>query len=170
MIIDPELPTMAEMTVERFRAAGFRCATVESCTGGLLSALITSVPGSSDVFERGFVTYSNDAKSELVGVSRETLDEFGAVSMQAALEMATGGLNHSQANACVAITGIAGPGGGSENKPVGMVFIAVACDFEEGAFGEEFNFEEQSRDGIRNEAVKAAIEMLIAYGIDGLEN
>ncbi len=170
MNIDSDLPTMAEMTIERFRAAGFKCATVESCTGGLMSALITSVAGSSDIFDRGFVTYSNDSKSELVGVTRETLNEFGAVSMQTALEMATGGLAHSQANACVAITGIAGPGGGDEHKPVGMVFIAVANDFEEGAFGEEFVFEDQSRDFIRNEAVKAAFEMLIAYGIEGMEN
>lgn len=170
MNIDPELPTMAEMTVERFRAVGFRCATVESCTGGLISALITSVPGSSDIYDRGFITYSNDSKSELVGVSRETLDEFGAVSMQAAIEMAIGGLNNSNANACVAVTGIAGPGGGDEQKPVGMVFIAVANDFEEGAYGEEFIFGEEARDVIRNESAKAALEMLIAYGIDGVEN
>jgi nicotinamide-nucleotide amidase len=170
MIIDPELPTMAEMTIERFRTAELKCATVESCTGGLVSALITSVAGSSDIFERGFVTYSNDSKSELLGVSRESLDEFGAVSMQVAIEMAVGGLENSQANACVAITGIAGPGGAEEHKPVGQVFIAVANDFEEGAFGEEFHFEEQSRDGIRNEAAKAAFEMLISYGIEGMEN
>lgn len=170
MNIDQALPTMAEMTVERFRAAEFKCTTVESCTGGLLAALITSVAGSSDIFDRGFITYSNDSKSELIGVSRETLDEFGAVSMQAALEMATGGLANSQANACVAITGIAGPGGGEEQKPVGMVFIAVANDFEEGAFGEEYFFDEPTRDAVRNEAAKAAFEMLIAYGIDGAEN
>ncbi|MCF6321053.1 MAG: CinA family protein [Rhizobiaceae bacterium] len=170
MMIDADLPTLAEMTIERFRAAGFRCSTVESCTGGLISALITSIAGASDVFDRGFVTYSNDAKTELVGVSRETIDEFGAVSMQAAIEMAIGGLNHSQANACVAVTGIAGPGAGDEQKPIGLVFIAVANDFEEGAFGEEFQFEEAGRDAIRNEAAKAALEMLVAYGIDGLEN
>ncbi|MCP4182206.1 MAG: CinA family protein [Hyphomicrobiales bacterium] len=161
---------MAEMTIERFRAAGFRCATVESCTGGLLSALITSVAGSSDIFDRGFVTYSNDAKSEMLGVGRESLDEFGAVSMQVAIEMAIGGLNNSEANACVAITGIAGPGGGDEQKPVGLVYIAVANDFEEGAFGEEFQFDAISRDSIRNDAAKAAFEMLIAYGIEGMEN
>ncbi len=170
MNIDPQLPTMAEMTIDRFATAGFKCASVESCTGGLLSALLTSVAGASHVFDRGFVTYSNDAKSELVSVTRETLDEFGAVSMQAALEMASGGLANSQANACVAITGIAGPGGGDEQKPVGLVYIAVANDFEEGAFGEEFFFDETSRDGVRNEAVKAALEMLIAYGIESMEN
>ena len=170
MIIDPELATMAEMTIERFRAADFRCATVESCTGGLVAALITSVAGSSDIFDRGFVTYSNDAKSEMLGVSRESLDEFGAVSMQVAIEMAIGGLNNSEANACVAITGVAGPGGGDEQKPVGLVYIAVANDFEEGAYGEEFQFDEISRDSIRNEAAKAALEMLIAYGIEGMEN
>lgn len=170
MINDPELPTMAEMTVERFRAVEFKCSIVESCTGGLVSALITSVAGASQMFDRGFITYSNDSKTELVGVSRETLDEFGAVSMQCALEMATGGLANSEANACVAITGIAGPDGGGEQKPVGMVFIAVANDFEEGAFGEEFSFGEQDRDTIRNEAAKAALEMLIAYGIEGQEN
>ena len=170
MMIDQQLPTMAELTIERFRAADLKCATVESCTGGLVSALITSIAGSSEVFDRGFVTYSNDAKSELLGVSRESLDEFGAVSMQVAVEMAIGGLNYSQANACVAITGIAGPGGADENKPIGLVFIAVANDFEEGAFGEEFRFEAQSRDEVRNEAAKAALEMLLAYGIEGAEN
>ena len=170
MNINPELPTMAEMTIERFRTAEFKCATVESCTGGLISALITSVAGASDIYDRGFVTYSNDAKSELLGVSRESLDEFGAVSMQVAIEMAIGGLANSQANACVAVTGIAGPGGSDEQKPVGMVFIAVANDFEEGAYGEEFLFDEQSRDAIRNQAAMAALEMLIAYGIDGVDN
>ena len=170
MNIDQQLPTMAEMTVERFGAAEFKCAVAESCTGGLIAALITSVPGASQIFDRGFVTYSNDAKSEVLGVSRETLDEFGAVSMQCAMEMATGGLANSQANACVAVTGIAGPGGGDEQKPVGLVYVAVANDFEEGAFCEEFFFEDQSRDQIRNEAAKAALEMLIAYGIEGAEN
>ena len=171
MNIDPQLPTMAEMTIERFRAASLKCACVESCTGGLISALITSIAGASDIFERGFVTYSNDAKSEILGVSPETLEEFGAVSMPTAIEMAIGGLNNSQANACVAITGIAGPGGGSEEqKRVGTVFIAVANDFEDGAYGEEFLFDDQNRDGIRNEAAIAALEMLCAYGIDGADN
>ena len=170
MIIDAELPTMAELTVERFRSAGRMCCTVESCTGGLVSSLITSIPGSSEVLERGMVTYSNEAKAELLGVSQESLDEFGAVSMQVAIEMAVGGLNNSNANASVAITGIAGPGGGSAQKPVGLVFIAIANDFEEGAIGEEFNFEDRGRDYIRNEAAKAALEMLIAYGLDSFEN
>ena len=170
MNIDPELPTMAQMTIERFRAANLRCATVESCTGGMLSALITSLAGASQIFDRGFITYSNEAKCELVGVRKEILDEFGAVSMQTAIDMAIGGLENSNANACVAITGIAGPDGGSDEKPVGLVFIAVANDFEEGAFGEEFRFKANSRDGIRNEAAKAAFEMLLAYGIEGLEN
>ena len=170
MNIDPQLPPMAQVTIERFRAANLKCATVESCTGGLISALITSIAVSSDVYERGFITYSNEAKAQLVGVSQQSLDQFGAVSMPVAIEMAIGGLRYSQANACVAITGIAGPGGSVENKPVGLVFIAVANDFEEGAFGEEFNFDGQNRDGVRNQAAKAALEMLIAYGIEALEN
>ena len=100
----------------------------------------------------------------------ETIEQFGAVSMETAVEMAVGALEHSNAGASVAVTGIAGPGGGTDEKPVGLVYIAVANSFEEGAFGEEFRFGELSRNEIRNETVKMAFEMLMAYGLEVEEN
>mgnify|MGYP001821517246 CR=1 FL=1 len=104
----------------------YRIATVESCTGGSVAAMFTELPGSSAWFDRGFVTYSNAAKEDMVGVRTETLRDYGAVSEQAALEMALGGVVHSAANCAVSITGVAGPGGGSAVKPVGMVCFAWA--------------------------------------------
>lgn len=165
MEIDPELPEMAKIVLERFRAEKAKIVTAESCTGGLISALLTSVAGSSDVFERGYATYSNEAKIEAIGVGETLLKEHGAVSMEVAVEMALGALEHSRASASVSVTGIAGPGGGSAEKPVGLVYIAVANSHEDGAFGEEFRFGDQSREHIRNETVKMAFEMLLAYGL-----
>ena len=100
--------------------------TVESCTGGGVAAAVTAIAGSSEWFDRGFVTYSNDAKCEMVGVSTDTISRFGAVSEQTAQAMATGGLRHSNATLCIALTGIAGPSGGSQEKPVGTVCFAWA--------------------------------------------
>lgn len=107
------------------RSLGWRIATAESCTGGMVAAALTDVAGSSDMFDRGFVTYSNAAKIDMLGVNPATLDEFGAVSEQVALEMAAGALAHSQADLAVSITGIAGPGG-SEFKPEGRVCFGLA--------------------------------------------
>jgi nicotinamide-nucleotide amidase len=107
------------------RARGIMVATAESCTGGMVAVALTDIPGSSSVVERGFVTYSNDAKIEMLGVSPETLATHGAVSEEAALEMAEGALRHSHADLAVSITGIAGPGG-SEHKPEGRVCFGVA--------------------------------------------
>ncbi|WP_337995603.1 CinA family protein [Oleispirillum naphthae] len=107
-------------------AAGLRVAAAESCTGGLIAAALTETPGSSAVFERGFVTYSNEAKTELLGVPAATLAAHGAVSEQTARAMAEGALAHSRADAAVAVTGIAGPDGGSAEKPVGLVHFAAA--------------------------------------------
>lgn len=157
---------MAEQVLAGFREAGMRVATVESCTGGLIAACLTSIAGSSDVFERGFVTYSNEAKAEAVGVPREVIDENGAVSSPVAAAMAIGGLEHSRADACVAVTGIAGPGGGSAEKPVGLVYVAVATREGGGAYVEEFRFGPQTRSQIRNATVKMALEMLLSYGIE----
>ncbi|MFC7703417.1 CinA family protein [Plastorhodobacter daqingensis] len=111
--------------LDRARSLGLRIATAESCTGGMVSAALTEVPGSSDVFERGFVTYSNAAKQELLGVASATLAAHGAVSEEVAREMAEGALRHSQADLAVSITGIAGPGG-SEHKPEGRVCFGLA--------------------------------------------
>ena len=165
MQIDPSLSEMAVHVLDGFRAEGLKIATAESCTGGLIAALLTSIAGSSDVFERGYVTYSNEAKETAIGVDPELIREHGAVSAPVAVAMAMGALAHSNADASVAVTGIAGPGGGSAEKPVGLVFIAVANRQEEGAFVEEFRFGATSRDEIRNETSKMAFEMLLAYGI-----
>ena len=171
MDFGPELQEMAVYTLDRFRACGAKIASAESCTGGLIAGLLTEIAGSSDVFERGFVTYSNEAKQDLLSVSADTISDSGAVSANTAIQMAIGGLKASEANACVAVTGIAGPGGGSSEKPVGLVFIAVAADHEEGAFVEEFQFGDIGRSNVRNETIKAALEMLLAYGLDEeLEN
>lgn len=112
--------------LDLYRRNGLKIATAESCTGGLLAATLTAVPGSSDVFERGWVTYSNQAKSESLGVPPELIAAKGAVSLEVAEAMAKGVLRRSQANVAVSITGVAGPGGGSVEKPVGLVFIGLA--------------------------------------------
>jgi nicotinamide-nucleotide amidase len=109
------------------RTRGLKIATAESCTGGLVAGALTEIPGSSDVVERGFVTYSNEAKHEMLGVPLATLNRFGAVSRQTAEAMARGALKHSQADLAVAITGIAGPGGATTGKPVGLVHFAAAA-------------------------------------------
>jgi nicotinamide-nucleotide amidase len=111
--------------LETLRAQGLMLTAAESCTGGLISACLTEIPGSSDVFERGFVTYSNDAKTQMLGVPADMIETHGAVSEEVAGAMASGALAHSKADISIAVTGIAGPGGGSEDKPVGLVHIAV---------------------------------------------
>src|SRR5579875_1637340 len=121
-----ELVEAAHKVVEANRAAGLRVVTAESCTGGLVAAALTEIAGSSDVVDAGFVTYSNEAKVELLGVSEEVVETFGAVSIAVAWGMAQGALARSNADVAVAITGIAGPAGGSERKPVGTVVFARA--------------------------------------------
>jgi nicotinamide-nucleotide amidase len=116
----------AELLLARCRAAGLRIATAESCTGGLIAATLTAIAGSSDVFERGFVTYANAAKVELLDVPASLLAAEGAVSEAVARCMAEGALRHSPADLAVAVTGIAGPGGGTAGKPVGLVWFGVA--------------------------------------------
>lgn len=134
-------------------------ATAESCTGGLLAGTMTARPGASAVFDRGFITYSNEAKAEMLGVSTETLEEFGAVSAPVARAMATGALKHSHAGLAVSVTGIAGPGGGSPEKPVGLVFIGHA--FKNGEAGSiEYRFQ-GSREDIRGAAIRTALSRLI---------
>ena len=122
---DPLIRAAADL-LGAYRNAGLRLVTAESCTGGLIAACLTEIPGSSDVMERGFVTYSNDAKSELLGVSRDLLARHGAVSPHVARAMALGALTHSRADVAVSVTGIAGPSGGTPTKPVGLVYLA-AC-------------------------------------------
>ena len=117
---------LATLTGSRLKASGLKLASAESCTGGWISAAVTAVAGSSEWFDRGFVTYSNEAKVEMLGVSRATLDAHGAVSEATALEMAKGAINNGRAQMAVAVTGVAGPGGGTDAKPVGTVCIAWA--------------------------------------------
>lgn len=121
----PELLQSAKVLLADMRERGLRLTTAESCTGGLVAGLITEIPGSSDVFERGFVTYSNAAKIELLGVPSAVLDRHGAVSAAVALAMAEGALKHAHADIAMSVTGIAGPEGGTAAKPVGLVYLAV---------------------------------------------
>lgn len=122
----PDLERDAAELLARCRAAGLLLATAESCTGGLVAACLTEVPGSSDVVDRGFVTYSNEAKAELLGVDPTLIGRVGAVSEEVARAMAEGALARSRADLAVAVTGIAGPSGGSAAKPVGLVHFAAA--------------------------------------------
>lgn len=163
MKIDAELPDIANYVLVKMREAGLKVATAESCTGGLISALLTSISGSSDVFERGFVTYSNQAKTQQIGVDEEIIQEFGAVSSQTAMAMAAGCLDNSNADISAAVTGIAGPDGGTDEKPVGLVYIAVAGP--EGMFVEELKFGNIGRNEVRNQSAIAALEMIVAFGL-----
>lgn len=126
MSFAPSLIVRARALIGAYREAGLMLTTAESCTGGLLAGLLTEVPGSSDVLERGFVTYSNRAKTEMIGVPAPLIEKVGAVSEEVARAMALGALNHSAAQVSVSITGIAGPGGGGPEKPVGLVHLATA--------------------------------------------
>lgn len=132
--------------------------TAESCTGGLIAKTFTDLAGSSDWFERGFVTYSNAAKNEMLGVPASIIEDYGAVSEPVAAEMARGALRHSHANFAVAVTGVAGPSGGSDEKPVGTVWIAVASADEHIANRYQFG---GGREAVRAATLVAAIEMLI---------
>jgi len=125
-VIDAKLREAAKRVLELCRAGGLHVATAESCTGGLVAAALTEIPGSSDVVDRGFVTYSDDAKRAMLGVPAATLKRYGAVSAPTAKAMAAGALKNSRADLAVSITGIAGPGGGSRQKPVGLVHFAAA--------------------------------------------
>ncbi|ARJ65368.1 damage-inducible protein CinA [Magnetospirillum sp. ME-1] len=136
-----------------------RIATAESCTGGLVAAALTAIAGSSSVMDRGFVTYSNEAKTEMLGVPPQLIASCGAVSREVALAMAEGALAHSRADAAVAVTGIAGPGGGSADKPVGLVHFALARRGEATRHAEH-RFE-GDRDGIRLQAALTALGLFL---------
>jgi nicotinamide-nucleotide amidase len=160
-MFDPHLTQAAEILLSDLRKRGLRCAAAESCTGGLVSGLLTSIPGSSDVFDRGFITYSNEAKQEMLGVPGSIIKEHGAVSANCAEAMARGALQNSMADIAVSITGVAGPGGGSEAKPVGLVYFSVAVKNRVKTF--EMRFGPLSRDQIRDASVKKALEALNGF-------
>jgi nicotinamide-nucleotide amidase len=154
-----EIDALARLLLDEARHRGVRIVTAESCTGGLVAAALTSIGGSSDVFERGFVTYSNRAKEEMLGVPGDLIADVGAVSESVVRAMAEGALEASNAHIAVAITGVAGPGGGTPMKPVGTVHIATARSNGSIHHRLEF-FDEADRDGVRMSAVRVALEML----------
>lgn len=163
VILPRELVDSARKVVEANRAAGRTVAVAESCTGGLVAAAITEIPGSSEILNAGFVTYSNEAKMAQLRVSRDVLETFGAVSIATAWSMAQGALEASGADVAVAITGIAGPGGGSDKKPVGHVVFARA---EKDAnpdvvVADTREFGDLGRGGVRLQAALCALELLL---------
>ncbi len=150
----------AVAVLEACRKAGVMLATAESCTGGLIAAALTDIAGSSDVVDRGFVTYSNEAKNQMIGVPMELIARVGAVSKDVALAMAEGALARSRAGVTVAVTGVAGPGGGSAEKPVGLVHIACARK-DHPTLHCECRFGDRSRAEIRHATVLAALDLVL---------
>jgi len=161
-MFDAEVLGLAAHVIAANRAAGRTIVTAESCTGGLVAAALTEVAGSSDVVDRAFVTYSNEAKMEALGVHSDLIDTFGAVSIAVAWAMAQGALKTSHADTAVAITGIAGPGGGSAQKPVGTVVFAVAHRGDpDSKHADTKAFGDLGRSEIRRQAVLCALELLM---------
>ena len=160
-LLPDEIAVMAERVVAANRAAGRTVALAESCTGGLVCAALTEIAGSSAVLDRGFVTYSNEAKQEALGVSVDIIDTFGAVSIACAWAMAQGALKRSGADVAVAISGIAGPDGGSEQKPVGTVVFAKAERGKDEIEAEERLLDGSSRAMVRHQATLVALELLL---------
>jgi nicotinamide-nucleotide amidase len=156
-----DLVTLAARVVAENQAIGRKVALAESCTGGLVCAALTEIPGSSAVLDRGFVTYSNDSKQELLGVQEDIIEAFGAVSPATAWAMAQGAIRRSNADVAVAVSGIAGPDGGTKLKPVGTVVFAIAIRGEEDVNAEQKLIEGASRAEIRHQAALIALEMLL---------
>jgi len=154
-----EITALATLVLDEARERNLRITTAESCTGGLVAAALTAIAGSSDVFERGFVTYSNRAKEELLGVPGDLIADLGAVSEPVARMMAEGALEAANAHVSVAVTGVAGPGGGSPMKPVGTVHFATARSNGPILHRVEL-FEDMDRDGVRMESLRVALELL----------
>jgi PncC family amidohydrolase len=149
---------VAEAVVNKLKDAGMTVTTVESCTGGLLSATLVDVSGASDVFYQGVVTYANEAKVRLVGVKEATLQAHGAVSEETAREMAEGGAKAANADAALAVTGIAGPGGGTKEKPVGLVYIGC---YVNGKTIVKKNIFKGNRREVREQSVETALKLLL---------
>lgn len=160
-LLPDDIAELARRVVEENKAAGRMVALAESCTGGLVAAAITEIAGSSAVLDRSFVTYSNEAKQSLLGVDSDILEAFGAVSVACVYSMAKGALERSGADVAVAISGIAGPGGGSDTKPVGTVVFARAIRGEDQPMAEEKLFEDTGRSGVRRQATLCALELLL---------
>jgi nicotinamide-nucleotide amidase len=156
-----DILSLARTIVEDFAAKGMMVSTAESCTGGLIAGALTEISGSSAVVDRGFVTYTNTAKMEMLGVQEATLAAFGAVSRETALQMVHGALYRSRAHAAVAVTGIAGPGGGSAEKPVGLVHLAAKSKTG-NLIHREMRYGDIGRDRVRAATIQTALEMLTA--------
>lgn len=162
-ILPRELVEAARQVVEANRALGRKLAVAESCTGGLVSAALTEIPGASDVFEAGFVTYSNEAKHSALKVSNDVLETFGAVSIAVAWSMAQGAIDKTDADIAVAITGIAGPAGGTDKKPVGTVIFA-RCERgtdPQHVDADARHFPDDGRGGVRLQAALCALDLLM---------
>ena len=162
-LLPQELYEKAKEVVEANRAAGRTVAVAESCTGGLVCAALTEIAGASEIFEAGYVTYSNASKIDDLGVSEEVVETFGAVSVATAWAMARGALAASDADVAVAITGIAGPGGGSPSKPVGTVVFALAEKDADPAkiVADQKVFKDEGRAGVRLQAALCALDLLV---------
>lgn len=160
-LLPDDIVALAARVVSENLAAGRKLVLAESCTGGLVAAALTEIPGSSAVLDRGFVTYSNESKRETLGVSEDILDTFGAVSAATAWAMAQGALKKSGADVAVAISGIAGPDGGSEKKPVGMVVFARCIRGSDEVNAEERQLDGSSRAAVRHQATLVALELLL---------
>lgn len=161
-----ELTELAQQLLAACEEAGVMVATAKSCTGGMIAAALTDIAGSSAVFDRGFVTYSNEAKMEMLGVEAETLAAHGAVSQETAVEMAEGALAGSRAAIAVSVTGIAGPTGGSAEKPVGLVWFGLAQQGH-ATLALECCFEDRGRAIVRMEAARHALAMLLTAVSEG---
>ncbi len=153
------LRNLALLILDDAEQARLKIATAESCTGGLVAALFTDIPGSSTVFERGFVTYSNKAKEEMLGVPGDVLADYGAVSEPVSRMMAEGAMKNSRANIAIGITGVAGPGGGTKMKPVGLVHVACARE-NRAVVHEMLQLGDIGRTAIRMEAVETALKLI----------
>lgn len=159
-----DIHDLAQKIIETYAMQKRKIATAESCTGGLVAAALTQISGSSAVFERGFITYSNDAKMEVLGVLPELLESYGTVSEKTAEVMAQGALEFSHADIAVSVTGIAGPAGGAPDKPVGLVYFGIAS-----RSGTVFHYKGQyngDRDDIRMQAVREALKLLMSIATD----
>ena len=160
-LLPDDIVALAKRVIDENVVAGRKIALAESCTGGLVAAALTEIPGSSSVLDRSFVTYSNNAKREMLDVPEDIIDTFGAVSVACVYAMAQGALKASEADVAVAISGVAGPDGGTDNKPVGTVVFARAVRGQEEPEAELRNFEEQDRAGVRRHATLCALELLL---------
>jgi nicotinamide-nucleotide amidase len=160
-LLPADVIALARRVIDENRAAGRKIALAESCTGGLVSAALTEIAGSSAVLDRGFVSYSNEAKHDMLDVAEDIIDTLGAVSVATAWAMAQGALKHSGADVAVAISGIAGPDGGTDMKPVGTVVFARALRDDEEVNAEERLLDATSRASVRHQAALVALELLL---------